>query len=147
MKNTARLDVNRIIDANTNRAKEGLRVCEEITRFVLNSGALTAGFKKARHDIDPLVKALEKKQALLSGRDSCADVGKRILANEIHRDTLFDVFFANIQRAKESIRVLEEFSKLRNRKLALSFKAIRYHLYELEKKTAAVLHAYSIRIR
>ncbi len=147
MKDTARLDINRIIDANVNRAKEGLRVCEEIARFVLNNGALTAGFKKARHGIDPIVKALEKKQALLSGRDACTDVGKKILGNEIQRDTLCDVFFANIQRAKESIRVLEEFSKLKNRKLALSFKGIRYHLYELEKKTAAVLHAYSTRIR
>jgi len=27
----------RIIDANTNRLKEGLRVCEDIFRFILNA--------------------------------------------------------------------------------------------------------------
>ena len=41
----------RIIDANYNRAKEGLRVCEDIARFILNDKALSAGFKRARHTL------------------------------------------------------------------------------------------------
>lgn len=139
MKDINKQGINRIIDANTNRAKEGLRVCEEITRFILNNGALTSRFKQARHQIDLLVNVLDKRTSLLSQRDAACDIGKGILGNEIKRNTLSDVFFANIQRAKESIRVLEEFSKLKNKRLALKFKDIRYHLYELEKKTAALL--------
>jgi thiamine-phosphate pyrophosphorylase len=139
LKDINRAGVNRIIDANTNRAKEGLRVCEEITRFVLNNNSLTASFKRSRHSIDTLVRGLDKKSALLSQRDASRDTGKKILGKEMHRGSLLDVFFANIQRAKESIRVLEEFSKLKNKKSALKFKELRYRLYVLEKKTAALL--------
>jgi thiamine-phosphate pyrophosphorylase len=138
LKDINKQGINRIIDANTNRAKEGLRVCEEITRFVLNNSALTSRFKQARHSIDSLVRGLDKRSLLLYQRDSRKDIGKHILGNETERGTLSDVFFANIQRAKESIRVLEEFSKLKNKKLALKFKDIRYTLYDLEKKTAVL---------
>lgn len=124
----------RIIDANINRAKEGLRVCEEITRFLLNSPLFTSGLKKIRHRIDFLALRLAAKKDLMTGRRALSDVGKRIYANELKRENLKAVFFANIQRAKESVRVLEEFSKLRDKRVALNFKKIRYDLYELEKK-------------
>jgi len=128
--------VNRIIDANLNRLKEGLRVCEEITRFVIESPELTAGFKKIRHGVDLAAKKLPAKVALLAERDSRKDVGKNIRLNELERKNCQDIFFANIQRAKESARVLEEFAKLINKNIALRLKKIRYNLYEIEKKAA-----------
>ena len=131
-------NINRIIDANINRAKEGLRVCEEITRFILESRRLTSELKKARHRIDALVKKLPLNSTdLLKGRESRRDVGKNIYINELKRKTLPDIFFANIQRVKESIRVLEEFTKLINRNIAVGFKQIRYDIYEIEKRAAA----------
>lgn len=129
-------DIHRIIDANINRTKEGLRVCEEITRFILNSRNLTLRFKKIRHKIDTLFKNIVPRIALLKERDSLTDVGKNIYINELKRKTLSDIFFANIQRIKESVRVLEEFSKLKNIKIAVQFKKIRYELYDIEKKVA-----------
>ena len=129
---------NRIIDANINRAKEGLRVCEEITRFILESRQLTSELKKIRHRIDALTKKLPLNSTdLLKGRESRRDVGKNIYINELKRKTLPDIFFANIQRVKESIRVLEEFTKLINRNIAVGFKQIRYDIYEIEKRAAA----------
>lgn len=129
--------INRIIDANLNRAKEGLRVCEEVTRFILDSHSLTEGFKKIRHQIDGLLKKIPPKIKLLSERKSLKDVGLNIyLKSEFKRQDFRDVFFANIQRVKESIRVLEEFFKLKNIRLAARFKEIRYDLYEIEKKVA-----------
>lgn len=126
--------IDRIIDANINRAKEGLRVCEEITRFILNNRNLTARFKKIRHRIDRAFKPLPPQRNLIKARQSLNDVGKTIYAGELKRKNYQDIFAANIQRVKESIRVLEEFSKLGNTNAAIQFKKIRYDIYELEKK-------------
>jgi len=128
--------INRIIDANINRAKEGLRVCEEITRFILNSAALTAELKKLRHRIDSILKELPDRTILLKERSSLSDVGKNIYGNELKRRGYQEIFFANIQRVKESVRVLEEFTKLQNSRLAIKFKEIRYRIYEIEKRVA-----------
>lgn len=128
--------IDRIIDANINRAKEGLRVCEEITRFILDSRSLTAALKNIRHTIDSLSRSLAQNKNLLKERESRKDIGKNIYINELKRRTVKDIFFANCQRVKESIRVLEEFSKLKNKTTALKFKNLRYSLYEIEKKAA-----------
>lgn len=125
----------RIIDANLNRAKEGLRVCEEFTRFILNDYLLTSKLKKVRHGLQEIINQLPiKKYKLIEARDSDKDVGKNILANEIRRDNYLDIVFANIGRAKESARVLEEFSKLVNKNAALNLKKIRYLIYDIEKR-------------
>lgn len=127
----------RIIDANINRAREGLRVCEEITRFVLNSYHLTAQIKKIRHELKATLSRLSTKRFdLLKERDSLKDVGKYTTIGEGKRKDYKDVFFANIQRVKESLRVLEEFSKLIDKYIAERFKYIRYDIYDIEKKIA-----------
>lgn len=124
----------RIIDANINRTKEGLRVCEEITRFILDNRNLTSEFKKIRHKVDIILGKLFSKISLIEERKSLTDKGISIYANELKRKDYQDIFFANMQRVKESVRVLEEFSKLKNINIAVKFKKIRYNLYELEKK-------------
>lgn len=128
--------INRIIDANINRSKEGLRVCEEITRFIIDNRILTLEFKKIRHRIDTILRSLPANLTLLEERRSLKDVGRNIYVNELKRENYQDIFFANIQRVKESIRVLEEFTKLINVNTAREFKKIRYEIYEVEKKTA-----------
>jgi len=135
--------VNRIIDANINRLKEGLRVCEEVTRFILNNRSLTLELKQIRHEIDALVDGLCLRPALLKERLSEKDVGRELQGNELKRANFMDIFFANIQRVKESIRVLEEFSKLINTNSSLKFKSIRYKIYALEKKAAGKISALS----
>jgi thiamine-phosphate pyrophosphorylase len=134
--------IERIVDANINRAKEGLRVCEEITRFLLNNRVLTANLKGIRHKIDAALELAPQKAELLRLRYSLKDVGFGIRQElEFRRLSLNDIFFANMARVKESVRVLEEFSKLSNTKLALQFKKIRYEVYEIEKKIAGKLPA------
>ncbi|MBU1125338.1 MAG: thiamine-phosphate pyrophosphorylase [Candidatus Omnitrophica bacterium] len=125
----------RIIDANINRAKEGLRVCEEILRFMLNNKQLTRTIKDIRHKIDAAVKKLHLSAGeLLKERAIDKDVGRSVTGKELHRRHIIDIFTANIQRTKESLRVLEEFSKLQNVRAAREFKQIRYQTYALEKK-------------
>lgn len=126
-------NIYRIIDANLNRVKEGLRVCEEITRFILASRKLTALFKDLRHKIDSSAKRIYPISRLINQRRSDSDVGRLNYTGELSRIDCKDIFFANIQRVKESLRVLEEFGKLTNAKGALGFKQLRYKVYEIEK--------------
>ena len=135
--------MHRIIDANLNRAKEGLRVCEEITRFVLDDRKFTALFKLYRHEIDGIVQKVYPASKLLGERRSLKDVGRQNSRSELKRSGLRDIFWANIQRVKESLRVLEEFSKLKNKEAALRFKQLRYKVYEIEKKSFKKISALS----
>ena len=127
--------LHRIIDANLNRAKEGLRVCEEVTRFILDDRKFTAQFKSHRHEIDDIGKKIYPLHRLLNTRAVHSDVGRLNSCGELKRFNFRDIFWANIQRVKESLRVLEECSKLENISAALRFKQLRYKVYEIEKKS------------
>jgi len=134
-----KIGIARIIDANINRAKEGLRVCEEITRFIIGSPGLTASLKDTRHALKTASQKLLPVSDLLKERDIRQDVGRNIYGTELKRKDYRDIFFANIQRVKESVRVLEEFAKLKDKNTAIVFKKIRYRLYESEKRIAGIL--------
>jgi hypothetical protein len=124
--------IERVIDANFNRAKEGLRVCEDICRFVLDAKSPTRGYKTLRHQLTEIISSLKILEVIRS-RNIEKDVGRGSTAVEFKRNSAMDIYYANSQRAKESIRVLEEFSKLRDPKLAESLKKLRYKVYALEK--------------
>jgi hypothetical protein len=49
-------------------------------------------------------------------------------------DGFNDVLFANLKRAEEAARVLEEIIKINNRKRSGLFKQVRFALYDFEKK-------------
>jgi hypothetical protein len=114
-----------------NRAKEGLRVAEDVVRFILNNRIATARLKDIRHSLSDLC-CPQLKCRLLKARNASGDVGMKMFTGELKRKGTRDIFLANIQRAKESIRVLEEFSKLNNTALAKKFKHLRYRLYDVE---------------
>ena len=126
----------RVLDANLNRAKEGLRVCEEVVRFIFNSSVKTKAFKDIRHQLTDALEVFKLSEIILA-RDIENDVGKVSTASELKRRDLKDIFYANIQRVKESVRVLEEFTKLLNVKTSDKLKRLRYRIYELEKKIAS----------
>lgn len=120
------------MDANFNRAKEGLRVCEDICRFVLDARSPTRGYKNVRHQLTEMITSLKILDVIRS-RNIERDVGRASTSGEFKRKSAMDIFHANSQRVKESIRVLEEFAKLRNKKLAEGLKRLRYKVYALEK--------------
>lgn len=126
--------VYRIIDANLNRVMEGIRVCEDITRFSSNNAPLTIKLKDLRHDVFNAIKDLRKEhlEELVSSRD-INDVGFRSTESEMDRENLVDLFLANTQRGKESLRVLEEVLKLFDPGLSKKFKKFRFKLYDIEK--------------
>ena len=122
----------RILDANFNRSKEGLRVCEDICRYVWDDQALTRGFKDVRHQLTAAVGDLGLKA--LESRDINADVGRSTSLSESKRKDLSAVFAANAQRVKESLRVLEEIAKLKDAGTSKRVKLLRYKVYALEQK-------------
>ncbi|RDU57932.1 thiamine-phosphate pyrophosphorylase [Helicobacter sp. MIT 99-5507] len=116
----------RILDANLNRLREGIRVVEDITRYSLNSKTLSKRLKELRH------KARINTD-LLHYRDIKNDVSKQSNNSEATRKNLKDISIANFKRSQESARVIEEILKL-DSSLGdyLIFKNIRYELYDIE---------------
>lgn len=131
----------RIIDANFNRSREGLRVCEEVTRFVWNNAGLTRELKSVRHSITDILKNVPAvSKILFVTRDTRSDVGrKERQKSEMRRLGYCDIFSANIERAKESLRVLEEFFKLIDKDDSAKFTKLRFKVYEIEKKALSYL--------
>jgi thiamine-phosphate pyrophosphorylase len=128
----------RIIDANLDRLSEGLRVLEDIARFMLEDICITEKLRRMRHElivIDPALKI-----GLLAARDSATDVGREGGAGAVsYRNRLTDVVTANARRAQESLRVLEELAKLPQAPAELReqrFEKARFTLYEIEKELA-----------
>lgn len=133
---SAKKDLLRIVDANFNRSREGLRVCEDIARFIMNSSALTKELKALRHGISGIIRSSpEMAEDLLESRNPSGDCGKiPDFKIEVPRREANDIFMANIERVKESIRVLEEFFKLVDIKLSAKFSRLRFKAYAIEKK-------------
>ncbi|QCD45638.1 thiamine-phosphate pyrophosphorylase [Campylobacter mucosalis] len=121
-------NVYRVIDANLNRLKEGLRVVEDIKRYGFNDKALAIKIKTLRH------KAKIPQNDFIKFRDSTNDVLKSSTKDEQKRADLNDIITANFKRAQESARVLEECFKIVNLEYSELFKSIRYELYEIEKE-------------
>ena len=132
MQNRKDKNVNRILDANFNRTKEGLRVCEDVCRYILDAKSSTRNYKAVRHQLTEIATELNISEWVRS-RDITGDVGRLSTTAEFRRKGAMDIFYANSQRVKESIRVLEEFTKLRNKQLAEKLKKLRYKVYALEK--------------
>ncbi|RLA71389.1 MAG: thiamine-phosphate pyrophosphorylase [Epsilonproteobacteria bacterium] len=120
--------VERLIDANLNRLKEGIRVVEDVTRYVNNDTKLTPRLKTLRHQLQQAYSSER-----LIHRDIKNDIQKKSISSELSRKSIDDLVIANFSRAQESSRVLEESFKLTDVTLSELFKSVRYELYALEK--------------
>ena len=123
----------RILDANFNRAKEGLRVCEDLCRYIWDQRTLTRAFKDIRHELTGIIVGLDMQRAL-EARHIQGDVGRATSVSESKRKDIDAVFSANSQRVKESLRVLEEVTKLIDAGRSKRLKVLRYKVYALEQK-------------
>jgi thiamine-phosphate pyrophosphorylase len=119
----------RVIDANLNRLKEGIRVVEDIMRYRDNNKDLSFKLKQLRHKA-----RIKESIELLLHRDSINDVLRSTTKSELNRSDIKSIMTANFKRAEESSRVLEELFKLHDAEYSENFKHIRYELYNLEKE-------------
>jgi thiamine-phosphate pyrophosphorylase len=126
----------RVIDANLNRAREGLRVMEEVARFIVETKKFAKKIKALRGQLQKAIKQIPSPEKIVLSRNSSGDIGKELNPKtEFKRDSLSGLFQANAKRVQEALRVLEEFSKLLagGKATSTSFKALRFKVYQTEK--------------
>jgi len=120
--------VHRILDANLDRAREGLRIIEEWCRFGLNNAHLAGECKRLRQEVAQWHNA-----ELRAARDTLGDPGTALThPHEEERAGIKSLLQANFCRVEEAMRVLEEYSKLYNPNMGKAFKQMRYQVYTLE---------------
>ncbi|MDY6783999.1 MAG: thiamine phosphate synthase [Cyanobacteriota bacterium] len=123
----------RILDANLDRAREGLRIIEEWCRFGLNASQMTLECKQMRQELANW-HALELRNA----RDTPGDPGTDLShPREERRGSVEEVLQANLCRVEEALRVLEEYGKLYKPEMGAACKQMRYRVYVLESDLLA----------
>lgn len=123
----------RLLDAAANRGKEAVRVIEDFVRFVLDHPVLTRQLKDFRHEFQDILNSFPTRSRL-SARNTEHDVGTVLEGNnEYQRDSADSVLAANFGRLQESLRSLEEFSKLLKPEISRRFEQLRYQCYTLQK--------------
>lgn len=123
-----RAAIERLLDANLDRAREGLRVLEDWARFALDRPDLVARTKDLRQRLGRLHRAAYK-LARHTASDPAAGLAHPAQAE---RQDAAGVLAANAGRVQEALRVLEEFGRLDDQGLASEAATIRYALYDLE---------------
>ena len=118
----------RLLDANLDRAREGLRVIEDWCRFGLDRADLVARSKDMRQRLGRLHDERYKR-----ARDAAGDVATGMAhPAQREREQPQAVVAANCGRVQEALRVLEEFGRGVDDRLAEEAAAVRYALYDLE---------------
>jgi thiamine-phosphate pyrophosphorylase len=120
--------VARLIDANLDRSREGLRVVEDWCRFGLERDDLVVQLKDWRQRLGRLHRSTYKQ-----ARSTATDPGAGLShPAQLERDNPQAVVAANCGRVQEALRVLEEYGRSIDPSLASESAAIRYGLYDLE---------------
>jgi len=123
----------RILDANLDRSREGLRIIEEWCRFGLNSGDLANECKQLRQEL-----ARWHTAELRSARDTPEDPGTELThPQEEQRSGIQQLLEVNFCRVEEALRVLEEYGKIYDPDMGAAFKQMRYRVYTLESDLLA----------
>jgi len=142
--NNEDLRIYQIIDANLDRAREGLRVLEDWARFGLGKEKHVERIKNFRQILGKNHLEIYKKS-----RNHIVDKCKGLTHQEqTNRKTPEQVISSNSGRVQEALRVIEEFSRPHNQELSKIASEIRYATYTLEidllslskaKKTVEIL--------
>ncbi|NJR63542.1 MAG: thiamine phosphate synthase [Cyanobacteria bacterium CRU_2_1] len=120
----------RILDANLDRAREGLRIIEEWCRFGLNNTPFTEECKQLRQEL-----AHWHTDDLRAARDTPNDPGTDLThSQEEQRLDVPQILRVNFCRIQEALRVLEEYSKIHLPEMGAACKQMRYRVYTLETK-------------
>jgi thiamine-phosphate pyrophosphorylase len=126
--NAEDLRIYQIIDANLDRAREGLRVLEDWARFGLGKEKYVERIKNFRQILGK--NHLEVyKQSRNHNEDKCKGLSHE---EQINRKTPEQIISSNSGRVQEALRVIEEFSRLHNHELSKIASEIRYEIYTLE---------------
>jgi len=122
------LRISQIIDANLDRAREGLRVLEDWARFGLGNEDFVIRIKNFRQILGKNHLEIYK-----LSRNHIEDQCKGLSHDEqTKRKSPSKIISCNSARVQEALRVIEEFSRNHNNKLSKIASEIRYEIYTLE---------------
>ncbi len=122
------LRIYQIIDANLDRAREGLRVLEDWARFGLGKEKYVKRIKNFRQ-----ILGKNHLKVYKQSRNHIYDKCKGLTHQEqINRKTFEQIISSNSARVQEALRVIEEFSRLHNHELSKIASEIRYEIYTIE---------------
>ncbi len=119
-----------IIDANLDRAREGLRVLEDWARFALGRKDLVRILKNFRQILGKHHLRIYKDSRNFIN-DQCAGLSH---PEQLNRNSAGSVISSNAARVQEALRVIEEFSRYHNQNLCSVSSKIRYEIYSIEIK-------------
>lgn len=126
------------MDANANRACEGLRTLEDLARFVLDDADLSARAKHARHAVRDASSSTGPRR-LVAWRDTPGDVGTSLSAPlEAVRANAGAIALAAGNRAAEALRACEESAKVLGM-APLAFETARYEAYDIQRRLVLAL--------
>ena len=126
--NAEDLRIFQIIDANLDRAREGLRVLEDWARFGLGENDCVERIKNFRQ-----ILGKNHLEVYKQSRNYIEDECKGLTHQEQNnRKTAEQIISSNAGRVQEALRVIEEFSRLQNHELSKIASEIRYEIYTLE---------------
>ncbi len=121
----------RVLDANANRAAEGLRTLEDYARLVREDLGVATWIKELRHRLATALATLPRAERL-AARATYRDAGTELTtAEELQRTELATIIPAACERITQSLRNLEEYSKLVSAAASDAFKHLRYEAYDV----------------
>ncbi len=127
----------RIIDANINRACEGLRVVEDYLRFISENEQYSKSIKQHRHKLRQIGIDLGTDN-LLNVRASDIDIGKNIPSpSERNKTNPNAIITASFKRIQEALRTIEEYSIPIDSKISKQAAELRFEIYQLEQQIFA----------
>ena len=126
-----------LIDANLDRAREGLRVMEDWCRFGLKRSDFSIQIKNWRQQLGVHHHNIYRK-ARLKTIDPAMGISHPL---QKVRTTPESVFIANSSRVQEALRVIEEFTRITDPRLSEIATKIRYETYEIEIKVLNITEA------
>ena len=122
------LRIAQIVDANLDRAREGLRVLEDWARFALGRKDLVKSLKNFRQILGKHhLKVYKDSRNFIN--DTCAGLSH---PEQFKRNHVSSIISSNAARVQEALRVIEEFSRDHNQNLCKISSWIRYEIYKLE---------------
>ncbi len=127
-KDSEDLRIYQIIDANLDRAREGLRVLEDWARFGLGKEKYVEKIKNFRQ-----ILGKNHLEVYKQSRNYIEDKCKGLTHQEqFNRKTSKQIISSNSARVQEALRVIEEFSRMQNHELSKIASEIRYEIYAIE---------------
>lgn len=139
----------RILDANANRAREGLRTAEDYVRFIVGDLHGAERLRMLRQGItDTLLTVPELERALIESRNVSSDPLQpdnwKDVLRRLDVELPLNVAHRGLKRAQEAFRVLEEYLRGSHNQQAERISKLRYSAYEEEQRLVCTSAAMQI---